>query len=104
MDGQTSRQCWRNEKPYEPGCLLGPSSNCFDLCGINPKDCLQHLELVDPNHFEVRVNLHTPDAVRAVGFPECLREIVGSSLDTCGLQEEIDYTLEVRRDFEIRRT
>jgi hypothetical protein len=68
-----------------------------------PEHCLQRHEQIDPNHFEIRINLHTMDAVRVVGCPESLREIVGTSLDACGLQEEIDYTLEVRRDYEIKR-
>lgn len=63
----------------------------------------------DPrNGFCVTIVLHTDDARRVLSSPEDVREIVGQALDSRGvfvaenerirpLQEEIDYTLRVRR-------
>jgi hypothetical protein len=74
------------------------------LCGRGSEHAQHNREQIDPNHFEVRVNMHTLDAVRVLDCPESLREIVGISLDARGLQEEIDYTLEIRRDYEMKET
>ena len=65
---------------------------------------MHNREQIDPNHFEVRVNMHTLDAVRVLDCAESLRQIIGISLDTRGLQEEIDYTLEIKRDYEVKGT
>jgi len=75
-----------------------------ELCRLSPEHGLQNREEIDPNHLEVRVNMHTLDAVRVLDCPESLREIIGISLDARGLQEEIDYTLEIKRDYEMKGT
>jgi hypothetical protein len=106
MSGRISRRYWCCGKLQETGCALGPRCNRSNpqmdkmckVCGCCP---ISH-EQVDPDHFEVRVNLHTQDAVRVMDYPENLREIIGLSLDARGLQEEIDYTLEVRRAYVIK--
>ena len=48
--------------------------------------------------------MHTQDAIGFLDCPETLREIVAASLEACGLEEEIDYTLEVMREFEMKGT
>lgn len=50
--------------------------------------------------FQINVKAHTPDALKAITSPEALRFMVGKMLDSWKLQEEIDYTLEVRRVYE----
>jgi hypothetical protein len=50
--------------------------------------------------FEVLVKIHTKDADKFLDCPETLQWIVGHAIDHkkgSSLQEEIDYTLEVRR-------
>jgi hypothetical protein len=41
---------------------------------------------------------------RVLDCAESLRQIIGISLDARGLQEEIDYTLEIKRDYEVKGT
>jgi hypothetical protein len=50
--------------------------------------------------FSIFVKLHTVDAFLALDCPSKVRELVGAVFD-CNenLQEEIDYTLEVRRSY-----
>lgn len=110
MSDQISRQCWSGEAPDGNGCLLLPTYRCSDapmdrmckLCGLWPEHGQKNREQIDPNHFEVRVNMHTLDAARVLDCPESLREIIGISLDARGLQEEIDYTLAIKRDYEMK--
>lgn len=47
--------------------------------------------------FAVTILTHTDDARQVLSHPEEVRFKVGSSLDAAGLQEEVDYTLEVGR-------
>lgn len=47
--------------------------------------------------FEVLVKIHTKEADRIFTSPEFVRFKIGKALDVRGLEEEIDYTLEVRR-------
>jgi hypothetical protein len=46
--------------------------------------------------------MHTQDVTRILDCPDSLRELLGAALDARGLQEEIDYTLEIQRAYEIR--
>ena len=53
--------------------------------------------------FTVKIKMHTIDAYRTLSDPGLVRQIIGFALDyTPGiagpLQEEVDYTLEVRRE------
>jgi hypothetical protein len=47
--------------------------------------------------FEVKIKMHTTDAKAVLTGISRVREIIGEKLDNCGLQEEVDYTLEVHR-------
>ena len=48
--------------------------------------------------FEAKVSLWTGEAADAIhNNPERIRFLLGEALETLGLQEEIDFTLEVRR-------
>ena len=51
--------------------------------------------------FTVTIKFHTADADRALLSPDLVRRRIGAVLDTCGnIQEEIDYTLEVTRNYD----
>jgi hypothetical protein len=80
---------------------MSPTDNVCKVCGKCREDCFQGNAQIDANHFEIRVNMHTPDVTRILDCPDSLRELVGAALDACGLQEEIDYTLEIQRTYEI---
>ena len=47
--------------------------------------------------FEVLIKIHTKQADKAFSSPEFVRFKIGKALDLRGIEEEIDYTLEVRR-------
>jgi hypothetical protein len=47
--------------------------------------------------FQATVSMHTPEGAGALMHPERLRFLLGVALDKLGIQEEIDYTLEVKR-------
>lgn len=47
--------------------------------------------------FHIDIKMHTKDAEEIITSPEWLRFMVGEELDKRGLQEEVDYTLEVTR-------
>jgi hypothetical protein len=47
--------------------------------------------------FEVQVKIHTKDGDSVISAPGWLRHVIGKAVDAFGVQEEIDYTLEVRR-------
>jgi hypothetical protein len=50
--------------------------------------------------FHVEIKMHTKDAEKRIVSPEWLRNRIGEILDKRKLQEEIDYTLEVKRTYE----
>ena len=50
--------------------------------------------------FQVLIRKHTQDFDEKLTHPERLREILGKALDDLGLQEEIDYTLQVLRYYD----
>lgn len=50
--------------------------------------------------FLVRIEMHTKDAETAIISPEALRFQIGNMMDSWGIQEEVDYTLEVSRTYE----
>ena len=50
--------------------------------------------------FHIEIQMHTEDAERIISSPEWVRFALGEVLDKRGLQEEIDYTLEVKRSYE----
>lgn len=50
--------------------------------------------------FMVKLHCHTKDAEEKVTSPEALRFMIGHMIDSWGLQEEVDYTLEVTRFYE----
>ena len=52
---------------------------------------------IDGNSFQVTIRQHTLDAEAMLGDPQTVRDVIGEALDDMGLQEEIDYTLEVHR-------
>ena len=52
---------------------------------------------IDGNSFQVTIRQHTSDAEAMLGDPQTVRDVIGEALDAVGLQEEIDYTLEVHR-------
>ncbi len=45
--------------------------------------------------FDIVIRIHTDEAWMKLNSTERLRNIVGVSLDDKGLQEEVDYTLEI---------
>jgi hypothetical protein len=45
----------------------------------------------------VRIRIHNADGLLKLDFPHTVREFVGAGLDRHGLQEDVDYTLEVDR-------
>ena len=47
--------------------------------------------------FEVLIKIHTKDGDKTISDPGFVRYIIGTKLDTFGIKEEIDYTLEVTR-------
>ena len=47
----------------------------------------------------VTIKMHTTDAYNVLTDPGLVREKIGAALDEWGLQEEIDYTLEVNRAY-----
>ena len=47
--------------------------------------------------FEIKVNTHTTDALERLQSPEFVRMLLGEKFDRLGINEEVDYTLEVRR-------
>jgi hypothetical protein len=54
--------------------------------------------------FQIDITTHTPDAEQVLEHPEKLRFMVGTVLDEHGLQEEVDYTLQVARTYDGRVT
>ena len=52
--------------------------------------------------FVVNVKCHTEDALNKITSPEALRFQIGYMMDSWGLQEEVDYTLEVSRTYETK--
>ena len=57
---------------------------------------------IDGNAFEVIVRMHTDDAQKVLKSTQHIRDFVGEALDYQGLQEEIDYTLEIQRVYKER--
>lgn len=49
--------------------------------------------------YDIRIWFHSQDAEKATDNTEKVRQIVGAALDALGIQEEIDYTLEVARHY-----
>jgi hypothetical protein len=49
------------------------------------------------SEFSVAIKFHTKDADEKLNTPEQIRIYLGSALDELGIEEEIDYTLEVKR-------
>lgn len=50
--------------------------------------------------FSVSIRTHTVDAINKLDSPDLVRSILGTALDKVGLDEEVDYTLEVKRIYE----
>lgn len=50
--------------------------------------------------FNVKITFHTNEAHDKIKSEAFVREKIGAIFDTHGVQEEIDYTLEVRRLYE----
>ena len=50
--------------------------------------------------FSVTVHCHTKDALYKITSPEALRFAIGHMMDSWGIQEEVDYTLQVARIYE----
>lgn len=50
--------------------------------------------------FLIKITTHTKEAQEGIKSPEELRFVVGDMLDNLELDEEVDYTLEVRRTYE----
>ena len=48
-------------------------------------------------HFNVVISLHTLGADHILTDPETVREIIAKGIEQKNLQEEIDFTLQVRR-------
>ncbi len=57
---------------------------------------------IDGVGYEITLSMHTDDAQSVLTCPERLRNLIGQKLDSKGLQEEIDYTLEVERTYKTR--
>ncbi len=71
-------------------------------CTQNVCDCTQNESTVGGHistGFRVEIKMHTKDAEKAITSPEALRFLIGHMLDSWGIQEEIDYTLEVTRTY-----
>lgn len=49
--------------------------------------------------FQVIVAMHTTDAFMKLDCPDVIRMALGQALDALGLQEEIDFTLDVKRKY-----
>jgi hypothetical protein len=49
------------------------------------------------NGFQVLIRQHTADFDEKLTDPESVQHILGAALDALGLQEEVDYTLQVLR-------
>jgi hypothetical protein len=47
--------------------------------------------------FEIVLNIHTEDGEKRLDSPQSVRDLIASSIDGDGIEEEIDYTLEVKR-------
>lgn len=47
--------------------------------------------------FLAAIAVHTSDGDNALNSPELVRMTIGAALDALGIEEEIDYTLEIRR-------
>lgn len=52
---------------------------------------------INDKQFEVVIRMHSEDAPKVLSDPEEVRFMIGYAFDRRGLQEEIDYTLEVKR-------
>jgi hypothetical protein len=50
--------------------------------------------------FHVEIKLHTKDAEKRINSPEWLRNRIGEMSDNYAIDEEVDYTLEVKRTHE----
>lgn len=87
-----------------PRCGSIPAAKCCNTtCGyLGP---LSHFKPDSPVNtlstgFEVKINFHTDTAHDKIKSETFVREKIGAIFDTHGVQEEIDYTLEVRRLYE----
>ena len=47
--------------------------------------------------FTVEIIGHTEDAANVLDCPQSVRDLIAGSFDLGGIEEEIDYTLEVKR-------
>lgn len=47
--------------------------------------------------FLAAIAVHTSDGQNKLDTPELVRMAIGAALDALGVEEEIDYTLEIRR-------
>lgn len=54
---------------------------------------------LDCTGFIVQIILHTPEAEAKLASPELIRMRIGLALDNLGIEEEIDYTLQVSRTY-----
>lgn len=79
-------------KYFDPACPC----NDGDMCHYEGPNPMQ-----PKGKFEVIVNLHTREAFAVMTDPGMVRMLIGEALDkNPRLQEEIDYTLEVRRIYQ----
>lgn len=52
--------------------------------------------------FQVDVQIYSPNALHHMNSPDSLRYVLGKALDkVLGVEEEIDYTLTVRRNHNV---
>jgi hypothetical protein len=82
---------WYGRKPVNRNIVSEEAFNAgWDAC---------NRENESPTHgrFRVTCTMHTKDAVNVLTDPDKVRHMIGQKLDAHGLQEEIDYTLEVTR-------
>jgi hypothetical protein len=47
--------------------------------------------------FEIVLNIHTEDGERRLDSPQSVRDLIASGIDNDSVEEEIDYSLEVKR-------
>jgi hypothetical protein len=70
---------------------------CNDAWHAEPKQGRQSASDSPEKGFVVTIRCHTQDAFANITSPEALRFQIGHMLDSWGIQEEVDYTLEVER-------
>lgn len=68
------------------------------------KGQVREQELDPRDGFNVLIRIHSDDAPKTLSDPGAVRLLIGEAFDSHGIEEEIDYTLEVTRCSTFKRT